>query len=120
MCAKILIIDDEPDMRSLLKRALIANNYQVEEAENLQQGFEMYKRTMPDIIMLDVNLPDGTGTSHVSKFKNDTNVVLLMSADNDQLQYTFSELGAGGFIKKPFLLSELLVIINKHAGVKPG
>ena len=115
MNRKILIIDDEPDMRSLMKRALISNSFDVEEAENLKQAFEIYHRVLPDIVMLDVNLPDGNGTDHIKEFKNGTNVVLLMSADNDQLQNSFAELGAGGFIKKPFKLSELLSIINKHS-----
>jgi DNA-binding response OmpR family regulator len=114
MDRKILIIDDEPDMRSLLKRALMSRNYFVEEAENLQQGMEIYLRMAPDIIMLDVNLPDGNGVDYVARFKNGKTTVLLMSADNDQLKDSFTTFGANGFLRKPFKFSELLTAINEN------
>jgi two-component system, NtrC family, response regulator HydG len=109
---KILIIDDEADIRFLLKRALSIHNYEVQEAENLKQGLELFNSMSPDIIILDVNLPDGNGIQFVSKFKRENNKVILISADNDQLVLDFEGLGASGFIKKPFVPQELLEIIN--------
>ncbi|MFL5753672.1 MAG: response regulator transcription factor [Bacteroidia bacterium] len=117
MGRKILIVDDEPDMRSLLKRVLTAHDYSVEEAENIQQGISRFKATFPDIVMLDVNLPDGNGVHYINEFKNDNNIVFLMSADNDHLKEGFREMGVNGFIKKPFVLDELLEIIGKQNNV---
>lgn len=117
MGRKILIIDDEPDMRSLLKRVLISHDYAVEEAENIQQGITKYQDTFPDIVMLDVNLPDGNGVHYINEFKSDHNTVLLMSADNDHLKEGFRDVGVNGFIKKPFVVEELLEVIGRKNDV---
>jgi two-component system, OmpR family, KDP operon response regulator KdpE len=117
MGRKILIIDDEPDMRSLLKRVLVSHDYAVEEAESIQQGISMYQQTVPDIVMLDVNLPDGNGVNYVSEFKHQRNTIVLMSADNDHLKDSFREVGVNGFIKKPFEMNELLEVISRKTDV---
>jgi DNA-binding response OmpR family regulator len=113
MNKKILIIDDEADIRFLLKRALISQNYFVEEAENLKKGMELYNLSQPDIVILDVNLPDGNGIFYARKFKNDKNIVIFISADNDKLIAGYRELGANGFLKKPFVIEQLLDVIEK-------
>jgi DNA-binding response OmpR family regulator len=119
MSKKILIVDDEPDMRSLLKRVLVSHDYLVEEAENIQHGIVRYKSARPDIVMLDVNLPDGNGIHFVNEFSRNGNIVLLMSADNDHLSESFRDIGVSGFIKKPFVLEELLELIDARKDVLP-
>ncbi|MBA2612064.1 MAG: response regulator [Bacteroidetes bacterium] len=110
---KILIVDDEADIRFLLKRALTSHNYSVLEAGNLKQGLEIYNESNPDIVILDVNLPDGSGIYYARKFKNEKNIVIFISADHDKLAEGYKELGANGFIQKPFLINELIETINK-------
>ena len=58
---KILIIDDEEDLRKLLKTFLIPLNYDVHTASTLAEGLELLSEIKPDIIFLDNNLPDGLG-----------------------------------------------------------
>lgn len=113
MNKKILIIDDEADIRFLLKRALTSHNYTVSEAENLKTGLEMYNEVQPDIVILDVNLPDGSGTYYARKFKSDTNIVIFISADHDKLADGYKEAGANGFLKKPFVIDQLLGLIEQ-------
>ena len=110
---KILIIDDEADIRFLLKRALSSLNYLVTEAGNLKDGIDVFTKINHDIVILDVNLPDGSGLYYARKFKNDSNIVIFMSADNDKLVTDFKELGASGFLKKPFLVNQLLDTIKQ-------
>lgn len=113
MNKKILIVDDEADIRFLLKRALTSQNYSVFEAGNLKQGLEIYNQSNPDIVILDVNLPDGSGIYYARKFKNEKNIVIFISADHDKLAEGYKELGANGFLKKPFVINELLETINQ-------
>lgn len=113
MNKKILIIDDEADIRFLLKRALTSNKFSVIEAESLKRGLELYSENEPDIIILDVNLPDGNGIYYARKFKNANNMVIFISADNDKLADGYKELGANGFLKKPFVINQLLDVINQ-------
>ncbi|PBQ32892.1 hypothetical protein CNR22_14290 [Sphingobacteriaceae bacterium] len=112
MNKKVLIIDDEADIRFLLKRALTTHKFSVLEAENLKKGVELFNQNQPDIIILDVNLPDGNGIYYARKFKNENNMVIFISADNDKLADGYKELGANGFLKKPFLINQLLEVIN--------
>lgn len=113
MIKKILIIDDEADIRFLLKRALTSYNYYVCEAENLKRGLEIYNEEHPDIVILDVNLPDGIGIYYARKFKSETNIVIFISADHDKLADGYKEAGANGFLKKPFVIDQLLSVIEK-------
>ena len=69
MNKKVLIIDDEADIRFLLERGLTNNNYQVKVAENLVQGIDKFNTISPDIIVLDVNLPDGNGSHQTHSFR---------------------------------------------------
>ena len=113
MNKKILIIDDEADIRFLLKRALVARDYSVYEAGSLNLGLELNNEVQPDIIILDVNLPDGNGIYYAQKFKNEKNAIIFISADNDSLVDEYKEAGANGFLKKPFVIEQLLNIIKE-------
>lgn len=112
MNQKILIIDDEPDIRFLLKRYLVTHQFIVNEAENLKKGISSFTEQSPDIVILDVNLPDGNGIQYACRFKTTDNIVILISADNDQLTQEFENYCASGFLRKPFTPDELLTLIN--------
>ncbi|HEY1038453.1 MAG TPA: response regulator [Bacteroidia bacterium] len=112
MNKKVLIIDDESDIRFLLKRALASQNFSVYEAENLKNGLEVFNQSQPDIVILDVNLPDGSGTYYARKFKNDSNIVIFISADHDKLVDGYKDAGANGFLRKPFAIDQLLSLIE--------
>jgi DNA-binding response OmpR family regulator len=111
---RILIIDDEEDIRFLLKRFLLAHDYEVTEAENLKQGFEIYKQDAPSIIILDVNLPDGNGINYAREFKKDGRILIFISADNDQLTNDYKKYGADAFLRKPFNAADLLNTIDRQ------
>jgi len=119
MDKKVLIIDDESDTRFLLKRVLTSHHYTVKEAGTLRNGFEVFQKTRPDIIILDVNLPDGSGINYACQFKNSENIVILISADNDQLKENFHNFCASAFLKKPFAATELLAVIEKIKNTVP-
>ncbi|MCC5626234.1 response regulator transcription factor, partial [Nostoc sp. CHAB 5715] len=59
--AKILVVDDDPAVRNLIQRFLIKQNYQVEAAEDGKTALTLFEQFNPDLVILDVNLPDVTG-----------------------------------------------------------
>ncbi len=59
--AKILVVDDEPAIRSLIHRFLLKQDYQMESAEDGKTALQAFERFKPDLVILDVNLPDTTG-----------------------------------------------------------
>jgi len=109
----ILIVDDESDIRFLLRRFFISKKYQVKEADTLKKGIQLYNDIHPDVVILDINLPDGNGIQQAHLFKRDKNILILISADNDQLTQEFVNYDANGFLRKPFTPSDLLGLIDQ-------
>jgi DNA-binding response OmpR family regulator len=115
VASKILIIDDEQDICFLLKRQLKLNQYLVQDASNLTDGYIKFKDFVPDVLILDINLPDGNGAENAYKFKelNKNTSIILISADNDQLNNKFTNYSANAFLKKPFTIDQLIYKIEK-------
>lgn len=106
---KILAVDDDPAIRTLIHRYLSQQNYQVESAGDGKTALELFNKFAPDLVVLDVNLPDTTGFQLCKKMQSDTNVFVLMLtslADEDSKLHGFKE-GADDYITKPFGLVEL-------------
>ncbi|NEP04976.1 MAG: response regulator transcription factor [Okeania sp. SIO2C2] len=106
---KILAVDDDPAIRTLIHRYLSQQNYQVESAGDGKTALELFNKFSPDLVVLDVNLPDTTGFQLCKKMQSNTNVFVLMLtslADEDSKLHGFKE-GADDYITKPFGLVEL-------------
>lgn len=106
---KILAVDDDPAIRTLIHRYLSQQNYQVESAGDGKTALELFNKFSPDLVVLDVNLPDTTGFQLCKKMQSHTNVFVLMLtslADEDSKLHGFKE-GADDYITKPFGLVEL-------------
>jgi two-component system, OmpR family, response regulator len=107
--AKILIIDDEPAVRNLIYRFLSRQGYQVESAEDGKTGLAVFEKFNPDLVVLDVNLPDTTGYALCQDMQGRTGVFVLMltSRDDEADKIEGFKQGADDYITKPFGLSEL-------------
>lgn len=83
--AKIFIIDDEPQIRSLLARIISLEGYDVSQAENLKSAARLLPQVCPDVVLCDVFLPDGNGVEFVSKIRTlvpDCEVIMLTAHGN--------------------------------------
>ncbi|MFN7850493.1 MAG: response regulator transcription factor [Dolichospermum sp.] len=109
--AKILVIDDDPAVRNLIQRFLLKQNYQVESAEDGKTGLSMFEQFNPDLVILDVNLPDVIGFNLCQEMQSRSGVfVLLLTSRTDEADKIrgFSK-GADDYLTKPFALGELEV-----------
>jgi len=111
---KILIIDDEPQIRRLLKMALEANGYKVLEAETAQDGLLQAGMNQPDVLLLDLGLPDNSGLEVLAKFREWSNkpIIVLTVQDDDETKIFALDSGADDYITKPFNTGELLARIR--------
>lgn len=111
---KILIIDDEPPIRHLLKMALEANDYKVFEAENAKNGLLQVTMTRPDVILLDLGLPDHGGLSVLNQIRewSTTPIIVLTVQDDEETKILALDGGADDYITKPFNTGELLARIR--------
>lgn len=111
---KVLIIDDEPQIRRLLKMALESNGYRVFEAMNAKEGLLQITMTRPDVILLDLGLPDNGGLSVLGQLRewSAVPVIVLTVQDDEQTKITALDGGADDYITKPFNIGELLARIR--------
>ncbi len=107
--AKILVVDDEPAIRNLIHRFLGKQDYQVESADDGKSAMVMFESFNPDLVILDVNLPDANGYALCQEMQSRTGVfVLMLTSRTDEADKVraFTQ-GADDYITKPFSLVEL-------------
>ena len=115
--ARVLIVDDEPDIREIIEMFLEDLNLDVSTASDGTQALEMIGTLRPDIILSDLRMPNMDGINFISKIREqdkDTQVIFISgAADRDDI-ISFIRLGAYGFIEKP-ISRELLINLLSNA-----
>jgi two-component system KDP operon response regulator KdpE len=117
-----LIIDDEIQIRRLLRLALESRGYAVNEAENGQLGLQAAAVHRPDVVLLDLGLPDLEGIEVLRRLRewSETPVLILSVRDEEQGKIAALENGADDYVTKPFatgeLLARLAAIQRRHHG----
>jgi two-component system, OmpR family, response regulator len=112
--AKILVVDDDPSIRTLIHRFLAKQNYQMESAEDGKSAMAVFEQFNPDLVILDVNLPDATGYALCQDMQSRTGVFVLMltSRSDEADKIRGFALGADDYLTKPFSLGELEVRVG--------
>ena len=112
--AHILVVDDEPGILRALRTLLTRHGFQVEMAETGRQALESYSYHRPDIILLDLGLPDIDGLEIVRDIRgrSDTPIVILSVKGAERDKVTALDLGADDYLTKPFGVDELLARIR--------
>ena len=112
--AEILIIDDEVQIRKLLEITLQSNDYKVKEAANAHEGLIAAATHPPDMILLDLGLPDENGQIVLQKLRQwYTNPILIISVQSDEENIVHAlDNGANDYLVKPFRTGELLARIR--------
>ncbi len=109
--AKILVVDDDPAIRNLVSRYLSQKDYQLEVAQDGDTALKVFEQFNPDLVILDLNLPDTTGLALCREMQSRTNVLVLMLTSEQNSQKGFIE-GADDFVTKPFDLEVLTLRIK--------
>jgi DNA-binding response OmpR family regulator len=106
---KILIIDDEVNICELLKLSLSKENYEIATAQSGRSGIAIFKSFKPDLVLLDIMLPDKDGTEICREIREFSPVpIIIISAKNAEFdKVSILELGADDFIVKPFSIKEI-------------
>lgn len=112
--AKILVVDDDPAIRNLIHRFLAKQDYQMESAEDGKGALAVFEHFTPDLVILDLNLPDTNGYELCKEMQSRTGVFVLMltsrTDESDKIR-GFNE-GADDYLTKPFSLGELEVRVG--------
>ena len=115
--ARILVIEDEPDIREVLGYNLRSAGHDVIPAERGKEGLTLAREQRPDLVLLDLMLPDVSGTEVCRAIKDDPSTrampVVVLTARNSEIDRVVGfELGADDYVTKPFSVRELLLRIR--------
>ena len=112
----ILIADDEPEIRTLLRLYLENENYQIIEAENGKQALELLKKEHVDLCLLDIMMPEMDGYHVLQELRKTSNIpVMILSAkDADSEKILGLNLGADDYLAKPFNPLEAVARVNSN------
>jgi two-component system KDP operon response regulator KdpE len=111
---KILIIDDEPQIRRLLRITFEANNYKVLDESTGKDGLMSIAMNHPDVVLLDLGLPDEDGLTILKKLREWSKipVIVITVQDDESIKINALDSGADDYITKPFNTGELLARIR--------
>jgi len=108
---KVLVIDDEPPIRKLLRMGLSAHGYEILEAPNGRISLELLEQKKPDLVILDLGLPDMQGLEllRMIRARNEGVPIVILSSRGDEASKVQAlDLGADDYVTKPFGMDELL------------
>jgi DNA-binding NtrC family response regulator len=118
---KILIVDDERSIRDVFAQLFKEKGYIIESAENGKEGIEIAQRFRPDVIILDMNLPDITGIdvlSQIKKLINPPEVIIVTAFGTIKNAVEATKLGAYDYLEKPVDNDELLLLMSRALEVR--
>jgi two-component system KDP operon response regulator KdpE len=107
---RVLVIDDEAAILRFLKPALEANNYEMASSGSVTDGIKRIASETPDIVLLDLGLPDGDGKDVIKRARewSEVPIIVLSAREREAEKIEALDLGADDYINKPFNVGELL------------
>ncbi|MBQ2866337.1 MAG: response regulator transcription factor [Clostridia bacterium] len=114
MAKTVLIVEDESNIRELLRMYLEQEGYHVETAQNGSEGLRTFKRVHPDLVLLDVMMPVMDGNQMIRELRtfSKTPVIMLTAKGEMMDKITGLELGADDYITKPFEMREVMARVK--------
>jgi DNA-binding NtrC family response regulator len=117
---KILIVDDELGIRNLLNRVLKSEGFDVRMAEDGESAIRQAKEDQPDLVLCDIKMPNKDGIQTLKELKEtaeDIEVIMLTAHSTVESAVAAMKLGAADYLKKPFDIEELKIVIEKTLGI---
>lgn len=114
--ARVLMVDDEPQLRRVMRTALVANGYEAYEARTGEEALETLRDNSPDIILLDMNMPGmgGMAACRAIRGQSDAAILVLSVRDSEKDKIAALDAGADDYITKPFSVDELMARIRAN------
>ena len=111
---RILVIDDEPQIRRIMRTTLIGAGYEVDDAKTGEEGLTKVREFRPDLVLLDINMPGMGGLATCRLLRADPNVAIIMLTvhNTETAKVETLDAGADDFVTKPFSTPELLARIR--------
>lgn len=123
MTIRVMIVEDDKEIRSLIRTSLSVEGFEVQTATSISEASAMLLHALPDVLLLDLGLPDGDGEQLVRMLRTQHNLpILIISARHQEAQkIRLLDAGADDFLTKPFSVPELLArmrVALRHRGTR--
>ena len=120
--ANILVVDDEPQIRRVLRSTLSFRRYTISEASSGEEALELVRKLKPDLILLDVNLPgvSGVETCRELRRSSDVPIIMLTVRNSERDKVVALDAGADDYVTKPFGIEELLARVRASLRRRPS
>ena len=111
---KILVVEDENNIRSFIETTLMTNGYQVLGADDCKSGIMMFGSHVPDLVILDLGLPDRDGTELIKEVRktHSTPIIVLSARTDEKDKVEALDYGANDYVTKPFGTQELMARVR--------
>jgi two-component system chemotaxis response regulator CheY len=111
----ILVVDDDPSIREVVAQILDFEGYPVQTATDGAQALDAVADARPSLVLLDMRMPvlDGWGFAHALRARGVHLPIVVMTAAQDARRWA-EEIGAAGYLAKPFELPDLLAVVERH------
>jgi two-component system, OmpR family, KDP operon response regulator KdpE len=112
--AKILVVDDEPQIRRMMRATLTSSGHQVDEARTGEEALEKFREFQPDLVLLDLNMPGIGGLEACKSIRagSDVPIIILTVRNTEKEKVEALDVGADDYVSKPFGMQELLARIR--------
>jgi two-component system KDP operon response regulator KdpE len=122
---RILVVDDEPQIRRVMKMTLGGQGYEIVEARSGEEALEKFRDELPDLVLLDLNMPGigGLETCRQLRASSETPIIVLTVRNTEEEKVQALDAGADDYVTKPFGMKELLARIRaalRRAPTAPG
>ncbi len=110
----ILVIEDDPQIRRFLRATLVAEDYRLYEATTAEEGLREASTRQPDLILLDLGLPDADGLDVLRRVRefSQSPVIILSARGQERDKISALDLGADDYVAKPFAIGELMARVR--------
>ncbi|MEO8592884.1 MAG: response regulator transcription factor [Candidatus Solibacter sp.] len=111
---RVLVVDDEPQIRRIMRTTLTGAGYEVDDAKTGEEALEKLREFRPDLVLLDINMPGMGGVAACRALRQDSNVAIIMLTvqNTEKDKVGALDAGADDFVTKPFSTPELLARIR--------
>ncbi|MDG2273932.1 MAG: sigma 54-interacting transcriptional regulator, partial [Halioglobus sp.] len=111
----LLMVEDSPSLAEVYRAYLEGTGHEIHIAANLKEAFAAYNAHRPDVVLLDIQLPDGSGMDFLKRYgdaKNDAAIIVMTAHGTNEIALEAMDMGASDFLTKPFDASRLQVTLE--------
>ena len=113
---RILVVDDEPQIRRIMRAVLVTKGYEVMEAESGEDALKLIRSECYDLMLLDINMPGISGIEVCREVRRSSDIPIVIMSAGEESRAKARDAGANDYLKKPFGVSQIFACLELSLG----